>query len=131
MSTILGIDYGHKKIGFAVGQTITGNCRPLTVILQNGEMWKAIDKLFRDWQPTAIVVGKPLLADGKEHPLEKPILQFIEKLTNQYKVSVYRVNEAYTSFEASQRMSQNEGDTYGKAVDAYAAAVMLESYMQE
>ncbi len=127
MSNILGIDYGHKKIGFAIGQTITGNCRPLTVILQNGEMWKNIDKLFNDWQPTTVVVGKPLLADGKEHPLEKPILKFIKQLTEKYGVDVYRINEAYTSFEAGQRM----GDSHGKAVDAYAAAVMLESHMRQ
>lgn len=126
MSTLIGIDYGHKKIGFAVGQTITGSSRPLTVILQNGELWKNVDKLFSEWQPTAIVIGKPLLADGKEHPLEKPILTFIKQLTQKYPLAVYRVNEAYTSFEAGQRM----GEGNRQPVDAYAAAVILESYMQ-
>ncbi len=100
MTTVIGIDYGSKKIGFAIGQLVTGTAQPLTVIRQNGAMWRQIDKLFANWQPEFIVVGKPELADGKPHPLEKMIENFIFQLKTRYNAEVFRINEAYTSFRS-------------------------------
>lgn len=127
MATIIGIDYGHKKLGIAVGQTITGTSTPLSVIAQNGEMWRHIDDIFSDWQPKAVVIGKPELADGKTHPLENSIENFIIELKTRYNAEVYRENEAYTSFEARQ---YQQGKQAYNPVDAHAAAIILESWMR-
>lgn len=128
MATLVGIDYGNRKIGFAVGQSVTATAKPLAVIRQNGEMWKQINKIFQDWQPQLVVVGKPELADGKLHPLEKMIENFIYELKIRYNADVYRVNEAYTSFEAHH---YQDGKIEKKQpLDAYAAAIMLESWMR-
>lgn len=126
MATLLGIDYGHKKLGFAVGQTITGTSQPLVIIEQNGEMWRKIDKIFNDWRPDGVVVGEPKLADGKPHPLEKMIGKFIAELEIRYNVVSYRENEALTSFEAE---SYHRGGQRNP-VDAHAAAIFLESWMR-
>lgn len=126
MATILGIDYGHKKIGFAVGQSITGSARPLSVVYQNGSMWQEIDKIFAQWQPQTIVIGKPELADGKPHPLEKMIENFIIEVKSRYNAVIYRENEAYTSFEAG---LMNQGKKMAP-IDAEAAAIFLESWMR-
>lgn len=126
MATILGIDYGHKKIGFAVGNSVLGTAKPLEVVFQNGEMWKKIDKIFTDWQPKKVVIGKPELADGKPHPLEKNIETFIIELKIRYNVMIYRENEAYTSFEAANLQQEKD---IGKPLDALAAAVILGSWM--
>lgn len=125
MATLLGIDYGHKKIGFAVGQTITKTAKPLTVIKQNGEMWQQIGKLFEHWRPEKVIIGQPQLADGKPHPLEKLIENFIIELKTRYNAKIFRENEAYTSFEAS----LHRGAKKTKALDDYAAAILLESWM--
>lgn len=127
MATFLGIDYGDKKIGFAVGQTITGSANPIEVIYQNGEMWQKIDTIFKQWQPQKVVIGKPELADGKPHPLEKKIESFIIELKIRYNVETFRENEAYTSFEAATLQTEKES---GKPLDALAAVVILESWMQ-
>ncbi len=127
MATILGIDYGHKKIGFAIGNTVLGTAKPLEVIFQNGEMWRKIDKVFSDWQPKTVVIGKPELADGKPHPLEKSIESFIIELKMRYNAVIYRENEAYTSFEAANLQQEKE---IGKPLDALAASVILESWLR-
>jgi hypothetical protein len=61
MSTLLGFDFGQKKIGVAVGQTITGTATPLTTLRNRGRTpdWPAIEALIREWQPDAAVVGLP------------------------------------------------------------------------
>lgn len=127
MATLLAVDYGHKKLGFAVGQTITGTATPLEVIGQNGEMWRKIDAIFKEWQPKAVIIGEPKLADGKPHPLEKYIENFINGLEKRYNATVYRENEALTSFEAS---DYQQGKKQNQYVDAHAAAIFLESWMR-
>lgn len=126
MTTILGIDYGHKKIGFAVGQTITGNAQPLVIIKVNGEMWRSIDRIFSQWQPQKVVIGKPKLADGKPHPLEKLIESFIVELKARYNTGIYREDESLTSFEAEEYRQKGRQDL----LDAHAAALILESWMR-
>ncbi len=127
MAAVLGIDYGNKKVGFAIGNTITGSARPLGVVYQNGEMWKNIEKIFRDWQIKEVVIGKPELADGKPHPLEKKIEKFIIELEMSYNAKTYRENEAYTSFEAVKIQNEKER---GKPLDSLAAVVILESWLR-
>ncbi len=127
MATVLGIDYGHKKIGFAVGNSVLGTAKPLEVVFQNGEMWRKIDKIFTDWQPKKVVIGKPELADGKPHPLEKSIESFIIELKMRYNAMICRENEAYTSFEAANLQCEKE---IGKSLDALAASVILESWLR-
>ena len=63
---LLGIDYGSKQIGVAVGQVITGQARELCVLkAQNGVPdWQKVEALIKEWQPDAIVVGLPLNMDG-------------------------------------------------------------------
>lgn len=124
MATLLGIDYGHKKIGVAVGQTVTGNAQPLIVVKVNGEMWRQMDKIFTQWQPQSVVVGKPKLADGKPHPLEKNIETFILEVKTRYNIKVYREDESLTSYEAAQWQDNRD------ALDAHAAAVILESWLR-
>ncbi len=128
VATLLAIDYGHKKLGFAVGQTITGTAMPLSIVKQNGEMWRLIDGMFKEWQPVAVVIGQPQLADGKPHPLEKMIEKLIFSLNERYNVAIYRENEALTSFEAAEYQTVENG--VRKPVDAHAAALFLESWMR-
>ncbi|WP_218110462.1 Holliday junction resolvase RuvX [Ostreibacterium oceani] len=127
MTTILAIDYGQKKIGLAVGQMITQTAQPLDVIFIKGDFWLKINKIFKEWQPAAVVIGEPKLADDTPHPLEKLIESFIFELKKRYNVKIYRENEAFTSFEASQ---YHTGANYNKPVDAHAAAIILESWMR-
>ncbi len=129
MAVLLAIDYGHKKIGFAIGQTVTGTATPLAVVRQNGEMWRKIDAIFDEWHPRAVVVGEPKLADGKPHPLDKMIKKFIVTLKAKYDVGIYREDETLTSFEAGDYRQHKLGKR-APPVDAHAAALFLESWMR-
>lgn len=131
MATLLAFDYGHKKIGVAVGQTITGTAMPLAVVAQNASLWREMDTIFSEWRPQAVVIGEPKLADGKPHPLEKMIESFIITLKKRYNVKVYREDEALTSFEAGEYQPQ-EANKRGRrsSLDAHAAALFLESWLR-
>ena len=65
---LLGFDYGVKRIGVAVGQSITGSAQPLKTARARHDKpdWATITDLIRTWQPTCLVVGLPLNMDGTE-----------------------------------------------------------------
>ncbi len=68
---ILGFDFGTKRIGVAVGQTVTHDATPLTTLAakQGVPDWHAVKQLVDTWQPKALVVGIPLNMDGTEQRL--------------------------------------------------------------
>ena len=64
--TYLGFDYGHKRIGIAVGQTISLSAAALEIVSVNkGAEWQRIEQLVQEWQPRGAIVGVPITADGK------------------------------------------------------------------
>ena len=84
--TLLGFDFGMKRIGVAVGQTVTQTARPLTTLKAvNGTPdWRAVEKLIGIWQPDAIVVGIPLNMDGTEQPISHSARQFSAELHQRF-----------------------------------------------
>src|SRR5690606_24221209 len=63
---VLGFDFGTRQIGVAVGQTLTGNARPLKELRARDGIpdWDQIGALLKEWQPDALIVGLPLNMDG-------------------------------------------------------------------
>ena len=67
--TLLGFDFGHRRIGVAVGQTLTGTANALTVLKSTDSPdWQGLAALVAEWKPVAMVVGLLLLA-GRRRPL--------------------------------------------------------------
>ena len=68
ITTILGFDYGARRIGVAVGNALTRSARALEVVAnsEQGADWRRLDALLREWQPQALLVGLPLTMDGGE-----------------------------------------------------------------
>jgi putative Holliday junction resolvase len=99
---VLSFDYGLRRIGVAVGNTLTGTAEALaTVAAQDGRPdWPALDRLIADWRPAAIVAGVPYNARGGETRLATAALRFADELGDRYGIEVYRVDERLTSREA-------------------------------
>ena len=76
--TILGFDFGLKRIGVAVGQTVTQSARPLTILnaKQGVPDWLEIKKLILEWGVNALIVGLPLNMDGTEQPITARAREF-------------------------------------------------------
>ena len=66
--TILGFDFGTRKIGIAVGQTQTATAQGIATLFYNHYKvpWDEIDKLIQTWLPDILVVGVAQSADGKD-----------------------------------------------------------------
>jgi putative Holliday junction resolvase len=130
---ILGFDYGRKRIGVAVGQTLTQSATPLTQIsVHDGEPdWQAIEKLIQEWKPYLLLVGLPFNMDGSAGPMVKVVKKFIAQLQERTHLPVESINEALSSREAKSRIADLQGNKrYSKEMlNSVAAQVIVETYL--
>ena len=133
--TLLGFDYGRKRIGIAVGQEITRTAKGLVTLqaTQAGPDWQAIDKLVKEWQPQLIVVGMPHNMDDRPHELHDEVKDFGDQLTQRYNLPVEWIDEKLSSVEAEQQLSANRQKKQRKQdkteIDKLAAQLILQSYL--
>ena len=132
--TYLGFDYGNRKIGVAVGQSLTQTARDLDTVSVKGSKldWERITRLVNTWQPVALVVGVPLDSDGCETAMSKRAKKFGQNLSQRYNLPVHWVNEYLTSEAARQALAQGtrSGKTSRKR-DQVAARLILETFLSE
>jgi putative Holliday junction resolvase len=72
---VLGIDFGLRRIGLAVGDTLTRTARPLAAltVANAGQLsapeWLHLERVIRECGASQIVVGCPYNVDGSAHGL--------------------------------------------------------------
>ncbi len=132
--TVLGFDFGLKRIGVAVGQTVTGTASPLdTLKAEAGEPhWEQIAKLIAQWRPDALVVGIPLRIDSSDQHITHEARRFAKSLRSRYGLPVHTVDERFTTLEAKQRLFDVGGyRSLEKAqIDSWAAKLITESWLE-
>ena len=130
----MAFDYGEKRTGVAVGQAVTSSARPLTTIhsVNKQPNWQAIEALLAEWQPTQLVVGIPSKCEENK-PIRKKVEQFGKELHNRSNLPVQLHDETLTSDEAYQQLKIKRQQSKGKIdktdIDQFAAAIILESWM--
>ena len=119
--TILAFDFGEKRIGVAVGNTITKTSEPLKIIQEKNQddKFQAIEQLINEWQPQILVVGLPTHPDGAEHEMTQKAKRFGNQLNGRFQKEVIWVDERYTS------VSVDGGN------DALAAQLILQQYLDQ
>lgn len=131
---LLAFDFGMKRIGVAVGQTITKSARPLdTLHAKDGiPNWDAVNKILKKWRPDAIIVGIPLNMDGTEQPISLNAKEFALTLRQRYQLIVYEVDERLTTKDAKERLFQLGGfkALQDGQVDRVAAQLILQNWFE-
>lgn len=134
--TLLGFDFGRRRIGVAVGQTATRTASAMGIVSHAERPdWQAIARLVGDWQPAAFVVGLPLDAEGNETGMSAEARQFGSELAKRYGRLVFYCDERLTSAAAGAQFAQarSEGRARRKdarRLDAMAAQIILENWLQ-
>lgn len=125
--TVLAFDFGTKRIGVAVGQSITGTAQALELIPARDGVpdWNLLESLIKRWQPDAFVVGLPFNMDDSESELTRRARKFGKRLEGRLHKPCYGIDERLTSFEARGEILRGNRD---EAVDSIAARLILESW---
>ncbi|BAK75302.1 holliday junction resolvase YqgF [Pseudogulbenkiania sp. NH8B] len=133
--TTLAFDFGERRIGVAMGETLLGIAHPLTTIDTEitEQRFAAIGKLIEEWRPAQLVVGLPVHADGTEHDLTRLSRRFANRLKGRFGLPVWLVDERHTSLIAESLL--NEAGVRGRkqkpALDQVAAQAILQTWFEQ
>ena len=122
---VLGFDFGIKRIGIAMGNSLTGHAQPLAVVkaIDNAARFAQIGDLIAQWNPARLVVGEPRHPDGAEHEMTLRCRRFANQLHGRFSLPVELVDERYSSAVIQAKR--------GEIIDAKAAAIILQQYFDD
>lgn len=138
--TILGFDFGTKKIGIAVGQSITQTVTPLVTLPSQNQKpdWSGIEKLIKEWLPDILVVGLPVHLNGEEQAMTQAAKKFGNQLNGRFSLPVEFMDERLSSYEAEERLreiNRNKKQTNKRQtamdIDKIAAQLIVESWFRQ
>ena len=129
--TLIAFDFGEKRIGTAIGQTVTRTATPLETIPVRGARpdWNAVDRLVESWKPDALVVGLPLNMDGTDQWITDRARRFANRLHVRSGLPVHLADERLSTREAWTRLIESGSRRGGP--DPVAAQVILEGWFAE
>jgi len=134
MGRILGIDYGRKRTGVAVTDTLQIVAGNLTTVPTH-ELMQFIKDYVAQECVERIVIGQPTQLNGEPSESMKYITPFVKRLRKELPdMPIDLYDERFTSTIAHQAMidgGMKKSDRRDKSrVDAIAATIILNDYLQ-
>ena len=134
-ATVLAFDFGARRIGVAVGNTLTRVAQPLTTLDcdRDNERFAAIAALLDEWQPDMLVVGIPVHADGAAHAMTAQARRFARELVERFRLPVKLADERWTTQLAQTALDEaGAGGRKGRAIrDQVAAQMILQGWFDD
>ena len=133
MAKVLGIDYGAKRVGVAISDSLQIIASSLTTI-ETKQFFLFLIELLQKEDIDRFVVGEPRNLDGTATDSTEMIEKFIEKLSIKYpNIPIKRIDERFTSKIAKQIIldaGTKKSKRRDKAlVDKVSAAIILQSHL--
>ena len=133
---VLAFDYGTRRIGVAVGQSITGTATPLDALnaRDGAPNWDQIERLIKEWRPQRLLVGLPLNMDGTPSDMSARAQKFARRLEGRFGIKTDTWDERLSSFEArgmildNERLGADRRDFKRHGVDSLSACLILETW---
>src|SRR4030043_844425 len=130
---ILAIDYGEKRIGFAITDPLKIFAYPLKTLSNDKNFWGNLELIFKEFSIVKIIIGYPLKENGEESVSLKMVLKFKHELSKRYDLEIILVDERYSSEIAKQNILESVSSKKKRRdkslVDKNAAAVILQDFL--
>lgn len=128
--SFLALDVGEKRIGVAVGDSGVRIAVPFDTIEVDGNEIQRIAQLVVSEKADTVVVGYPRNQSGEPTAQTAYVENFAKQLTDIAPDLVFQ-DESLTSVLAEQRL-KGYGRPYSKGdIDAQAAAILLQDYLEQ
>ena len=136
---ILALDYGVKKMGMALGNSLTQTARAFDILaMSNGQPdWDNLIGIIKVWGVAQVVVGLPLNMDGSSSMLSKRAHKFARRLAHRIMeqhlpVTVSLCDERLTSIEAREIAWDNGWIKHERdPIDDISACILMSTYFAD
>ncbi len=133
---ILAIDFGMKRIGIALSDSLQMFAYAHKTILNNSTILNEIEKIVKEKNVTKFILGIPneerQKKDSKTSVI-KDIKKFKESLEKRFSLEVELWDETYTSAIAQQKILESVNKKVKRQnkdlLDMYSAAIILQEYL--
>lgn len=119
----IGIDYGEKRIGLALGDSESRIAIPFDVVADIS----AVIKIIRDEEIDEIVVGLPLTMKSENGIMSAMVNRFIAELMAKTRLPIIEIDERLSSITADKLLGGKDKTRR----DAVAAMVILQTYFDK
>jgi putative Holliday junction resolvase len=128
---LMGLDVGDRRVGVALSDAMQVLATPATVItrLSRDEDSQRLARLANERSVAGLVVGHPLNADGSAGPQARRTARYGHRLANALALPVVLWDEYGSSQEAARRLAAAGRRAEGTPLDAEAAAIILQDYL--
>ena len=137
---LLALDVGDRRVGVAVSDLAGLIATPLTVIRRSSKVddFAKIARLVREQGVGMVVIGHPLNADGSAGPQARRVERYAAAMSEALRLDGLSVPmimwDEYGSTQRAQALMISAGrraKDRRQRIDAAAAAVILQDYMDE
>jgi putative holliday junction resolvase len=132
VSRCLGVDYGTKRVGLAISDSLGITARPLSVVPRSAAVEEVVN-LVKEHDVGTIVVGLPTGLSGDEGVSASEARKLADELGIAAGVDVVLVDERYTSRLAEDALLESgmKRRKRRESVDKVAAAIILQDYLDK
>jgi len=132
---IMAIDFGLKRIGIALSDTLKMFAYPHTTILNNDRFFLELDKIIKEKGIIKIILGIPNQNRVSKTSVVKDINEFRLKLNNRYGLEVILWDETFTSIIAQQHILESVNKKEKRKdkglLDMHSAAIILQEFLDK
>ena len=130
---VLALDFGERRIGVALSDPTGMLASPLTTLTRGrgGADVEMVLRLAAENDVAEIVVGMPVSLSGRRGPQAGRVARFVDALRRATGIPVLSADERYSTVQAERSLRESgvEPSRERGRVDAAAAAVILQSYL--
>jgi putative Holliday junction resolvase len=127
----LSLDRGERRIGVALSDPIGVSARPLEVLSHlHPEGLLTYEQEKNEKGRGIVVVGMPLTCKGEEGEQARITREYAKVLEGIEGIELVFWDERFSTREAERKLREAGRSLKGKEVDAEAAAVILQSYLE-
>ena len=123
MSRLLGIDFGHKRVGLAVSDEMQVMAFPHKVFPNDSSLMKNICAVIAEKEIGEIVIGHSLDKEGNPNSIHEKVEALMLDLTLETGLPIHLEPEQYTTQAALRLQGRND------MTDAAAAALILDTFI--
>jgi putative Holliday junction resolvase len=134
---LLAIDFGLKRMGFALGNTIIKTAVPIDPLTYKNTKYaiEHIRQLISEYDVSQILIGYPLNMDGTESCIIQPVENFTRRLKKALppEVTTLYIDERLSSFEAEEELKTHQPDfkKRKKFIDSMSALMIMRRFLEK